>query len=129
MCKGRPSVLLALSVSILLAGPPLAASAAEPLRAVGAIDVPGPPGKRFDYLEVDDEDGYLLSAHLGADRLYVIDLETDRLVKAIPDLPGIEGMAHVPDLRKVYTSNWHEDAIGVVDLQSMSVVKRLPTAK
>jgi hypothetical protein len=30
--------------------------------------------------------------------------------------------------RKVYTSDWGEEKIGVVDLRSMSVIKRLPTA-
>jgi DNA-binding beta-propeller fold protein YncE len=37
----------------------------------------------------------------------------------------IEGLAYVPESPKVYTSNWHERAIGVVDLARMAVVKRL----
>jgi DNA-binding beta-propeller fold protein YncE len=58
----------------------------------------------------------------------VIDLRTDKLVKAIPGVPGITGLEYVPGLRKIYTSNWGENKIGVVDLKSMTVVKRLPTA-
>jgi DNA-binding beta-propeller fold protein YncE len=49
------------------------------------------------------------------------------LVKAIPGLPGITGLEYVPGLHKVYTSNWGEEKIGVVDLRTMSVIKRLPT--
>jgi len=77
---------------------------------------------------MDDEDHYLLSAHLGPGLLYVIDVRTNQLVKAIPGVPGITGLEYVPGLRKVYTSNWGEEKIGVVDLHSMSVIKHRPTA-
>jgi DNA-binding beta-propeller fold protein YncE len=97
------------------------------LKQVAVIDLPGPPGKRFDYLTIDPEDHYLLSAHLAAGLLYVIDMQTNKLVKAIPDVPGVEGVEYVREGRKVYTSNWHENKIGVVSLESMRVVKRLPT--
>ena len=50
------------------------------------------------------------------------------VVKAIPGLPGITGLEFVPGVRKVYTSDWGEEKIGIVDLNSMSVVKRLATA-
>jgi DNA-binding beta-propeller fold protein YncE len=99
----------------------------QTLKKVGAIDLPGPKGQRFDYLTTDDEDRYLLSAHLGPGILYVIDLRTDKLVKAIPGVPGITGLEYLPGMRKIYTSNWGENKIGVVDLRTMSVVKRLPT--
>jgi DNA-binding beta-propeller fold protein YncE len=101
---------------------------AQTLKQVATIDLPGPKGERFDYLTMDDEDHYLLSAHLGPGILYVIDVRTNKLVKAIPGVPGITGVEYVPGLRKVYTSDWGEEKIGVVDLRSMSVIKRLPTA-
>jgi len=101
---------------------------AQTLKQIGTIDLPGPKGERFDYLTMDEEDHYLLSAHLGPGILYVIDVRTNQLVKAIPDVPGITGVEYVPGLRKVYTSDWGEEKIGVVDLRSMSVVKRLRTA-
>src|SRR5215470_6582754 len=80
----------------------------QSLRKVGTIDLPGPKGQRFDYLTTDDEDQYLLSGHLGPGILYVIDLRSDKLVKAIPGVPGITGLEYVPGLRKIYTSNWGE---------------------
>ncbi len=43
----------------------------QTLKKVGVIDLPGPKGERFDYLTMDDEDRYLLSAHLGPGILYV----------------------------------------------------------
>src|SRR5215467_8737649 len=101
---------------------------AQSLREVAAIDLPGPKGRRFDYLTRDDEDHYLLSAHLGPGLLYVIDVQTNKVIKTIPGVPGITGLECVPGMRKIYTSNWGEEKIGVVNLHSMSVIKRLPTA-
>jgi hypothetical protein len=101
----------------------------QTLKNVGFIDVPGPKGQRFDYLTLDAEDHYLLSAHLGPGILYVIDMRTNSVVKAIPGVPGITGVEYIPGLRKIYTSDWGEEKIGVVDLKLMKVVKRLPTAE
>ena len=103
------------------------APSATTLKQIAAFDLPGPPGKRFDYLTIDYDDGYLLSAHLGAGLLYVIDLKTNKLVQSIPDVPGVEGVEYVPDLKKVYTSDWHENKIGVIDLRQMKVVAKIPT--
>lgn len=100
----------------------------QTLKKVAAIDLPGPKGQRFDYLTMDDEDGYLLSAHLDPGILYVVDVRTNKLIKAISGVPGITGLEYVPGLRKVYTSDWGEEKVGVVDLHKMSVIKRLPTA-
>ncbi|HYM00169.1 MAG TPA: YncE family protein [Blastocatellia bacterium] len=106
----------------------LASSASgQRLRKVGAFDLPGPPGKRFDYLTIDYRHHYLLSAHLGAGNLYVIDVTTNQVVRSIPDVPGIEGVEYAPDVNKVFTSDWLENKIGVVSLDTMKVVKKIPT--
>ncbi len=96
------------------------------LKQVAVIDLPGPPGKRFDYLTIDFDDDYLLSSHLAAGLLYVIDLKTNRVVKAIPGVPGTEGVEYVPELKKAYTSDWYENKVGVVDLKQMKVVAKIP---
>ena len=100
----------------------------QTLKQIATIDLPGPKGQRFDYLTTDDEDQFLLSAHLGPGILYVIDMKTNKVVKAIPGVPGITGLEFVRETRKVYTSDWGEEKIGIVDLHSMTVVKRLATA-
>jgi YVTN family beta-propeller protein len=99
------------------------------LTRVAIIDLPGHPGRRFDYLTIDGDGNYLFSAHLAAGLLYVIDLRTNTVLKAIPDVPGVEGIAYVPELKKVYTSNWWENTIGVIDLAQMRVIKKLPTGE
>jgi DNA-binding beta-propeller fold protein YncE len=99
----------------------------QTLRRVTAFDLPGPGGKRFDYLTIDADDNYLISAHLAADRTYVIDLATNKVVATIGDTPGAEGVEYVPELKKFYTSNAHDNTIGVVDLKQMKVIKKLKT--
>jgi hypothetical protein len=60
----------------------------QSLKRTGVIDLPGPKRQRFDYLTMDDEGHYLLSAHLSPGILYVIDVRTNTLVKAI-QIPGV----------------------------------------
>ncbi|HLJ29809.1 MAG TPA: YncE family protein [Candidatus Angelobacter sp.] len=97
------------------------------LKPAGVIDLPGPKGKRFDYLTIDYDRNLLFSTHLGAGLLYAIDLKTNRLVKTFEDLPGIEGVEIAPDLKKAYTSNWQENKIGVIDLERMKLIRKLAT--
>src|ERR1700693_2135859 len=97
------------------------------LKKVAEFDLPGPPGKRFDYLTIDADDHYLISTHLAAGQTYVIDLGTNKVVATIADTPGAEGIEYVPELKKFYTSNAHDNTIGVVDLKQMKVVKKLKT--
>jgi DNA-binding beta-propeller fold protein YncE len=97
------------------------------LRKVAEFELPGPPGKRFDYLTIDEDDNYLLSAHLAAGLLHVIDLKTNAVVKTVRDVPGVEGVAYISEGKKVYTANWGENKIGVVDLVRGNVIKRLAT--
>ena len=96
-----------------------AKSVAPTLKKVTEFDLPGPPGKRFDYLTITPDDHYLLSAHLAAGQMYVIDLRTNKIVATVLDTPGAEGVEYVPESKKAYTSNAGDNTIGVVDLRQM----------
>ena len=120
---------VAVCVATLLLGAGLAptSSTAQTLKQVAKFDLPGPAGKRFDYLTIDEDDHYLLSAHLAAEQTYVIDLNTNRVVATVTDTPGAEGVEYIPELKKFYTSNAYDNTISVVDLKQMKVVKKLKT--
>jgi DNA-binding beta-propeller fold protein YncE len=114
--------------ALLLFGASFSASApAQTLKEVAKFDLPGPGGRRFDYLTIDEGDHYLISAHLAAEQTYVIDLRTNKVVATVTDTPGVEGVEYVPELKKFYTSNAHDNTIGVVDLKQMKVIKKLKT--
>ena len=89
---------------------------AQTLKELAKFDLPGPGGKRFDYLTIDEGDHYLISAHLAAEQTHVIDLRTNKVIATVVDTPGVEGVEYVPELKKFYTSNAHDNTIGVVDL-------------
>src|SRR2546427_1912049 len=98
-----------------------------PLRKVAEFDLPGPEGKRFDYLTMDADDHYLLSAHMSADQPYVIDVRNNDVIATITDTPRVEGVEYVSELKKVYTSNAGDNTIGVIDLVQRKVIKKIPT--
>ncbi len=98
----------------------------QTLKQVATFDLLGPGGKRFDYLTIDADDHYLISAHLAAGQTYVIDLRT-KVVATVTDTPGAEGVEYIPELKKFYTSNAGDNTIGVVDLKQMKVIKKLKT--
>ena len=116
-----------LFIVLLLAGTLVSAAPTPLLTKVASYDLPGPGGKRFDYLTIDPDDHYLLSAHLAAGQTYVIDMRTNTIVATVTDTPGAEGVEYVPELKKFYTSNAGDNTIGVVDLKQMKVVKKIPT--
>ena len=58
---------------------------------------------------------------------YVVDLRTNKVLKAIPGVPGVEGVEFVPELKKVYTSDAGDNTIGIIDLKQMKVIKKLLT--
>ncbi|MGH9741871.1 MAG: YncE family protein [Candidatus Acidiferrum sp.] len=99
------------------------------MKKVKEFDLPGPAGKRFDYLTIDTDDHYLISTHLAAGQTYVIDIRTDKVLTTVTDTPGAEGVEYVPELKRFYTSNAGDNTIGVVDMKRMKVIKRLPTER
>jgi len=124
------ALIIAVCAGVIFIRPTNAQTNGGPtLKKVAEFDLPGPGGKRFDYLTIDSEDHYLLSAHLAAGQTYVIDIRSNKVVATVRDTPGAEGIEYVPELKKFYTSNAGDNTIGVVDLQQMKVIKKLRTEK
>ncbi len=115
------------AVFLAILGMGAADSYAQTLKRIAKFDLPGSGGKRFDYLTIDPDDHYLISAHLAADQTYVIDVRTNKVVATVTDTPGAEGVEYVSELKKFYTSNARDNTVGVVDLKQMKVIKKLKT--
>ncbi len=97
----KPLEMLAMALVAVLAPAVHGQARAATLKKVADFDLPGPPGKRFDYLTIDPDDHYLISAHLAAGQTYVIDLRSTRVIATVTDTPGAEGVEYVPELKKV----------------------------
>jgi YVTN family beta-propeller protein len=127
LAGARLSGAIVLFLNMAAASATQAADDIPVLKQIGSIDLPGPPGKRFDYLVIDYDDDWLFSAHLAAGQTYVIDLKSNQVLRTITDTPGAEGLEYVPDERKVYTSNAADNTVGVIDLKTMKVARKIPT--
>lgn len=111
----------------LLASSLLAQTGRAPLRKLTSIELPGPKGKRFDYVSTDPDDHFIVVAHMYGNQTYFVDTRTNQVAATITDTPGVEGVEYVPDEKKVYTSNSGDNTIGVIDVAQRKVVKKLKT--
>ena len=127
LCFAAAPLAGAVIVFTMMGAPATGAEDVAVLRQIASIDLPGPPGKRFDYLVIDYDDDWLFSAHLAAGQTYVIDLKSNQVLHTVADTPGAEGLEYVADERKVYTSNAGDNTVGVIDLKTMKVVRKIPT--
>src|SRR5216684_1968671 len=110
-------------LSCLLAQQP----AEPPLRKLASIELPGPKGRRFDYVTTDPEDHFIVVAHMYGNQTYFVDTRTNQVAATVTDTPGVEGVEYVPDEKKVYTSNSGDNTIGVIDVAKRKVIKKLKT--
>src|SRR5258708_36947451 len=88
-------LLAAIGTFAVWAKPP-----APMLKKIAEFDLPGPAGKRFDYLTITPDDHYLLSTHLAAGQTYGINVKTNKRVATVAGTPGAEGGGYGPDVRK-----------------------------
>ena len=79
-------------------------TAAPPtIRAVADIPLPGRP-VRFDYQTEDSSSGRLYLSHMYDAHIEVFDTRSQRIVRRIPDTPGVTGVWVVPRIGKLYAS-------------------------
>jgi YVTN family beta-propeller protein len=100
--------------------------------ALAAAAQPGPGGYRlartipvggeggWDYLTVDTAAHRLYVSH--ATRVEVVDTEKHTVVGAIPDTPGVHGIALAPELGRGFTSNGRAGTVTVFDLKTLAVI-------
>jgi YVTN family beta-propeller protein len=86
-------------------------------------------GSRFDYQSMDEQNGQLYIAHLGAGRLISFDTQTRKITADIADLPGVHGVLAVPELGRVYASATDANQIAVIDAKTLKIIARTPTGR
>ena len=87
-------------------------------RLARTIPIGGEGG--WDYLTVDAPAHRLYVSH--ATRVEVVDTEKNAVVGAIPDTPGVHGIALVPELGRGFTSNGKAGTVTVFDLKTLAVI-------
>ncbi len=103
-------------------------STSQFLKQIADIPLTG-GGSRFDYQSVDEQNGQIYIAHLGAGRLISFDLKTRKITADIADLPGVHGVLAVPELGQVYASVTDANQAVIIDAKTLNVIARLPTGR
>lgn len=81
---------------------------------------------RLDYQTIDENTRRLFIAHLGADLVTVVDLDSLRVVRDIPDIPSPHGILAVQQYHEVYVSATGADEVYVIDEASLDVIAKIP---
>ncbi len=118
----RAALLTSLVAITLGLGGVAAGQAAGGYHVTGTIAIGGEGG--WDYVTVDPSAHRLYVSH--ATRVEVVDTRTGTVTGAIPDTPGVHGIALAPALGRGYISDGRADAVTVFDLDTL---KTLATVK
>lgn len=96
------------------------------LHPAATIPLPG-DSSRFDYASLDPGRGLLFIAHLGAGQVIEVDIHTQKVVRTIPDLPGVHGVLVLPAAHRVYATATDANQMAILDEDTGSVLARGPT--
>lgn len=89
---------------------------------VKKISLPTGNGK-WDYLKMDEENNRIYVSH--ADRIHIVDLNTETQIGEIDNLKGVHGIALVSALQKGYITNGTDNSITVFDLKTFKVLSTI----
>jgi DNA-binding beta-propeller fold protein YncE len=107
-----------LALVLLLAAP---AAGDAPYRIQRRIPIGGEGG--WDMLAFDGPRHRLFVTH--ATRVEVVNVDSNRVVGAIENTPGVHGVALAQDLGKGFTSNGRDSTVTVFDLNSLAVLANI----
>jgi DNA-binding beta-propeller fold protein YncE len=118
----------ALLLALALAVAPAHASAAPalPLTLVADVALPG-GATRFDYQWVEGRRLYI--AHLGDSSLVVFDLDTQKVVQEVPNLPSVHGVVAAPSEHLVLATATADKSLALIDDQTLAVKSRVPAGE
>lgn len=79
----------------------------------------------WDYLTVDDAARRLYISR--STHVMVVDLETDKLIGDIPNMPGVHGIAVAPELNRGFISCGRANTAAMFDLKTLKVLGQVKT--
>lgn len=100
------------------------AAGAPPVESVATIPMPGVKG-RIDHLAADVAGHRLFVAALGNDTVEVLDTSRNRRVKSLPGFAEPQGVAYLPNERRLYVANGAANRVDILDGESLTVLKSL----
>ena len=94
-------------------------------KVVDRYPVPGTGG--FDYVTLDDAARRIYISH--GTQVDVVDADSGKVVGAIPDTPGVHGIAIAPEFKHGFTSNGRENKVSMFDPATLKLIKKIDVGK
>ena len=114
-----------LAVSFILFVTIFRVTAANEYKLIKEIPIGGEGG--WDYLSIDPKARHLYVTH--ANKVVVVDLNSDTIAGEIADTPGVHGFAIAPELGRGFSSNGKENKISIVDLKTNGTIAKVETGE
>jgi YVTN family beta-propeller protein len=95
------------------------------VRLVGTIHMPG-NGGFTDYMVISPETHRLYAGYRTENKLFVVDTETNSVMGSIDNLAKVCSVALVPERKIGFTSNRGDDTVGVIDLTTNKLLRKIP---
>ncbi|MRR29801.1 YncE family protein [bacterium] len=80
---------------------------------------------RFDYQNVDSQDGLLFIAHMDADQVIVFDLKQEKIAATISNLSNVHSVLAIPETGRLYATATGAHQVEVLDLHTYQVLARV----
>ena len=101
----------------------IAYAAAPGYHIIKKIQIGGEGG--WDYLSIDSEARRLYVSR--STHVIVIDIDADKIVGDIPDMPGVHGIAIAPDLGRGFISCGKSNTAAIFDLKTLKIIGQVKT--
>jgi hypothetical protein len=86
-----------------------------------------PGAGSWDYVTVDGPSRRVFLSH--ETQVDVINADSGKVVGAIPDTPGVHGIAIAANVNRGFTSNGREDKVTMFDAESLRVIRKIDVGK
>lgn len=106
------------SVALMFQGP-------AHYKVEGRYAIPGEGG--FDYVTLDTSARRLYVSH--STQVDVLDADSGKVVGAIPDTPGVHGVAIAAAFKHGFTSNGRENKVSMFDPSTLRLIKKIDVGK
>jgi DNA-binding beta-propeller fold protein YncE len=101
------------------------AAARLPLTLIADVDLPG-NATRFDYQDIDPEQGHLVIAHMSDASVVVVNLSDGALVKLLPNIPTARGVIVADDVGRIFVTSSPNQLV-LIDNVSLTEIDRVET--
>ncbi len=97
-----------------------------PLCLIDDVALPG-NASRFDYQDIDVDNGHLVIAHMGDSNVVIVALADGATLATIDNVPTARGVLAVAAKNRIFASAAASDELVIIDATTFAEINRVPT--